>query len=522
MLVTTVNRAQAGNCMHVATTRLVIAISLFTFAVCYLRLFVFPNVPVVVWGDQLGFLTDGSRIVAGELLYRDFFEMLPPGIPLTYALLVKWFGLQAWIPNLLMACLAAVTVLLVTVIAGRLWRGASIALPGVLLAVIALGSLDATHHWFSTVVIMAATLVLFKGVTFPGIAVVGALCGLAACFTQTKGVTAVAAFVAYLVWKLRKERAPAGDYWRKCLLLCGTTAAVFTIANAYFIWTAGLSRWIFCVIVYPLRYYPVPDLNNWRVITQEFHWRMSMAKWAHSAFLYSTVPLVYIIFLLTWYRRWKNDGGQPWDQLMLVALTGVAMFLAIAPSPSLKRLSTVSPPAMILLAWLLYQPGKAMNILKVILAMAAVAVSVAAPIRAQTRWRACLDLPAGRSALQDPALYEEYSWVLRHTHPGQFFWGMAPMYPPFHLQNPAAIDGFDPSEYTRPEQVAALVQALEKHHPRLLILHQSLNLLRPTGSPSDHLQPFRVYLYENYHLTRTFATKDDVWERMDSSDDGSD
>src|SRR6516164_4664210 len=37
-------------------------------------------------GDQLGFLTDGSRIVAGELLYRDFFEMLPPGTPLTYAL----------------------------------------------------------------------------------------------------------------------------------------------------------------------------------------------------------------------------------------------------------------------------------------------------------------------------------------------------------------------------------------------------------------------------------------------------
>jgi hypothetical protein len=524
MLVTAVNRTQADNRMHFATTPFVIAISLFTFAVCYLRLFVFPNVPIVVWGDQLGFLTDGSRMLAGELLYRDFFEMLPPGIPLTYALLVKWFGLQAWIPNLLMACLAAVTVLLMTVIAGRLWRGASIVLPGLLFAVIALGSLDATHHWFSTVAIMAATLVLFDGTTFRRSAAAGVLCGLAGSFTPTKGATAVAAFVAYLVWKSRRESTPASGCWRKCLLLCGTAAAVFAFANAYFMWTAGLSRWIFCVIVYPLRYYPVPDLNNWRVITQEFQWHMGMARWAHTAFLYVTVPLAYIIFFfLSRHRRWKTNGSQPWDQLLLVALTGISMFVAIAPSPSLKRLSTVSPPAMILLAWLLNQLGKAMNRVQAILGTAAFAVAIAVPIRTQAHWRAYLELPAGRSALQDPALYEEYSWVLEHTHPGQFFWGMAPLYPPFHLQNPAAIDGFDPSEYTRPEQIDALVQALEKRRLPLLMLHQStIDLLRPTGSPSDHLQPFRVYLCHNYRLTRTFATKDDVWERKDLSVDGSD
>jgi hypothetical protein len=519
--VTTVNDQQAGNGAQVATAPFVIAIALFTFAVCYFRLFVFPNVPVVVWGDQLGFVTDGSRIVAGELLYRDFFEMLPPGIPVTYALLIKWFGLQAWIPNLLMACLAAVTVLLITVIAGRLLRGPSIALPGLLFAVIALGSPDATHHWFSTVLIMAAAQVLLNGITFPHVAAVGVFCGLAGSFTQSKGITAAAAFVAYLVWKSRRERTSMGECWRKCIVLCGTAAAVFAVANAYFIWTAGLSQWIFCLIVYPLRYYPAPDLNNWRVIAQELHWHMGVAKWAHSAFLYAAVPLVYILFFLTRHRRGKTDGTEARDELLLVALTGIGMFLAIAPSPSLKRLSTVSPPAMVLLAWLLNQPGKAATSLKGLLAATAVSVAIAAPIRAQTRWRAFLDLPSGRAALQDPALYEEYSWVLGHTHPGQFFWGMAPMYPPFHLQNPAAIDGFDASEYTRPEQVTALVHALEKHRLPLLILHRSANLLRPTGSPSDHLQPFRVYLCQNYRLTRTFATKDDVWERMDSSDDSS-
>lgn len=518
MPVTAIKRTEPDNRIQVGMLPISIAasISLFTFAVCYFRLFVFPNVPIVVWGDQLGFVTDGSRIVAGELLYRDFFEIIPPGTPLTYALLIKWFGLQAWIPNLVMCGLATATVLLTTVIARRLMRGAIIALPGLLFVGCSLVGMDATHHWFSTVVVMTATLVLFDGCTFPRIAAVGALCGLASCFTQTKGATVVAAFVAYLVWMSRKESTPVGDCWRKCILLCGTAAAVFAIANVYFIKTAGLSQWIFCLIVYPLRYYPFPDLNNWHVLREEFQWHMSTTRWLHSAFLYATVPLVYIIFILTTHRRWKNDRTQSWDQLLLVALTGVAMFLAIASSPSLKRLSTVSPPAMVLLAWLLNQPGKATTSLKAILAAAAVAVAIAAPIRAQTRWRAYLDLPAGRSALQDPALYEEYSWVLGHTHPGEFFWGMAPMYPAFHLQNPAAIEGFDTSEYTRPEQVVALVQAIEKHHLPLMILSELTNALHSTGSPSDHLDPFRAYLRQNYHLTRTFLTKDDVWERTNS------
>ena len=40
-------------------------------------------------------------------------------------------------------------------------------------------------------------------------------------------------------------------------------------------------------------------------------------------------------------------------------------------------------------------------------------------------------------------------------------------------------------------------------------------LRRITSSPS-------AYTCQNCHRTRTFATKDDVWEKIDSSDDGSD
>jgi hypothetical protein len=135
--------------------------ALFNFLTCYFRSFVSVNVPVVLWGDQIGFFNDGSRIVLGQLPYRDYFKIVPPGTDLTYAVLIKVFGVQMWIPNLLMASLAALAALLMTLITSRLMRGAIIALPGLLLAsFILLASTDATHHWFSTIAILAALLVM--------------------------------------------------------------------------------------------------------------------------------------------------------------------------------------------------------------------------------------------------------------------------------------------------------------------------------------------------------------------------
>ena len=65
----------------------------FTLVTCYLRLFVFPDVAILSGGDAIGFLNEGARIVSGQLPYRDFFEMLPPGTPYAYALLVSVFVL---------------------------------------------------------------------------------------------------------------------------------------------------------------------------------------------------------------------------------------------------------------------------------------------------------------------------------------------------------------------------------------------------------------------------------------------
>jgi hypothetical protein len=489
-------------------------LALFTFTVCYLRSFAFPHVPILPGGDQLDFVIGGNRILAGEMPYRDFFEKLPVGSDLTYALLIKLFGVYNWLPGLVMDCLAAVIVFLMTVVAARLMAGPVIALPGLLLTGIILpGSLDATHHWFSTLAALAGMLVLLDGITFRRIVAAGALCGVAACYTQTAGAAVVAAFVAYLVWNARQGHTPTGEWVRKCLLLFAAAAAVFAIVNTYFIRAAGLRQWLFCVLIYPIRYFTAPAVNNWRIVKNDFRWHPGFGKWISFPFVYATVPLVYIIFAFDMHRRWKKAANEPWDRLVLVALTGLALFMSVAPSPAVKRLSHVSPPAMILLTWLLNRPGRIARQLQVILGGLAVAVAIAASVYNQTRWRAYLDLPAGRTAFWDPVEYDEYRWMLAHTHPGQYFFGMQPMYVPLHLVNPTAVEGFDPSEYTRPEWVVAGVQALRAHPVPLIILRTSDYYLLPKGSP--HLDPFRDYLRQNYRLTRTFPNGDDVWERID-------
>jgi hypothetical protein len=162
--------------------RWIVAISVcFTIATCYLRDFVLPNVAIISWGDQTLFATDGARIVAGQMPYRDYFQLVTPGTDLVYAFLFRHFGLRLWIPDMVMVCLAAIGVLLLMLVAGKVLRGAFVALPAALtVGFVLFGGMDATHHWFSAVVVMAAMLVLLNGSSAWHIAIAGLLCGVAA------------------------------------------------------------------------------------------------------------------------------------------------------------------------------------------------------------------------------------------------------------------------------------------------------------------------------------------------------
>lgn len=492
-------------------SRLAIATSLFAFAVSYFRAFAFPDTSFGLWGDYVGFFNDGSRIVAGQIPYRDYFKVVTPGTDLLFALLIKIFGLRLWIPPLVMAVVATACALLMTLIAARILRGAYVMMPALLFVGYGLiYSNDATHHWFSSLFVMLAVVVLLHGPTSRNVILAGVCCGLATCFTQTRGVLSVLAFAVYLLQN--PLAGSVAERWRKCLLLCLSMAVLFFAFNLYFIEAAGLRQWLFCLVEYPARFYPAPPINNWRVLTFEFGEHGELTKWVAFPFLYLSLPLTYVGVFLLARRKWNRDDER-WQQVLLVAIAGLAMFLAIISAPSAKRMSIASPMAMILLAWLLAQPSRFAPVVKFALAASALALAILLPARAQLHHHIYIELPAGRVALTDPALYDEYQWLSEHTHPGQYFFGMAPLYFSFHMPNAAPIEGYHPSEYTRPEQVAALVQAIEAHQVPMIILRWSPEFLKSNGSPSDHLGPFRTYLVSHYHVTKSFRTGDDVWER---------
>jgi hypothetical protein len=497
-----------------------VALALFAMAVCYLRTFVSFDVPILPSGDAVGFVVHGTKIVAGQLPYRDYFSFVAPGADLIYALLIKCFGPAIWLPHFAMICLAGATVVLITLIAARFVSGTTIWLPGLLFTgFVLIGSLDATHHWFSTVAVMAAIAVLLNGTTLVRIASAGALCGLTACFTQTKGTTVLVGLVVYVLWKTRRRGASAGEGWRKCLLLCAAAAAVFLAVNLHFMVATGVSRWLYCLVVYPLRYYTVPAVNNWRVLEYDFHWHQGVTRWLYYPFAYA-IPFMYVVFAVAMRRSARKNRGEYSDELVLILLAGVAMLLAIATAPSVKRLLTVSPPVLILLAWLLNRTGKAAASLKIVLGIAAVAMAIEVPVRQQFHWHADLDLPAGRTAFLDRGEYQEYGWVLEHSRAGQYFFGMPPMDLPFHFATPSAAEALETSEYTRPEQVAAIIQELKQHPMPFMILASSQDWPRDIVSPANHLGPFQDYLRKNFRMTKTFWNRDELWEPIESVSSG--
>lgn len=485
-------------------------------ATCYLRDFVLPSVPTISWADQTLFATNGARIFDGQMTYRDYFQFVTPGTDLVYALLFRCFGLWIAIPDALMVGLAVTAVLLMILAARRVLHGRFLALPVALTAgFILFGGMDATHHWFSAILAMTAMLVFFHGSKSWQIALAGALCGVAASFTQSRGALVTVGFVAWLIYQSLQEKESIRVLLRKCILFCGAVLLFFVAINGPYMAALGLRDWIKWVVVFPFRYYPTLPAQTWRAPWDDFRNQTGFIRWICIPFVYLTIPLVYFIFLRVMFLRRKIETNEPWNQLLLLAITGLAMFASVAPCLSVMRVSTASLPGMVLLAWLLNRWGRPGRIAAVALAAVSLAIAVYLPLRIQTmHWR-YLDLPAGRAAIRDPNRYELYQWMAQHTHPGQMYFGIGPISLPLRLRTPAPIESPVPYEYDRPEHIAASIDAIERNRIPLLLLRPYLNLAGTWGYTDEHIRPFQAYIDQHYRRVKTFPSGDEAWERKE-------
>ncbi len=513
---TTIEHAASSQQQPTATLKAwqLAAVGILTFLACYLRDFVFPDVPVLFWGDQLLYATNGSRMLAGQMPYRDFFEFLPAGTDLVYASLFRLFGISLWIPNALMVLLATVAVLLITMSAAAVLPRRMVMYPAALAVGLGLyGGLDATHHWFSTVAALAALLILLHGTQRRHIISAGLLCGVMASFTQSKGALVTLGFVVYLVWHSLRQTEPASQRWRRCVLLCGSAFAAFLVFNAYFMIELGLREWARWVLLFPFRYYPTMPGQTLDAPIIDFKSHAGGMRWIGALFLYCVVPLSYLTIWRMMWRREKSNPDQRCDGLFLISITGVTMFLSVTPSLSIMRASAASFPAAILLTWQIGQLPRRLRWIKssVITIAILCAINLAASVQISHWYN--LALPAGRAAIHESERHELYLWMKEHTHAGQPYFGIAPLSLPLLLQCPAPIQAPGPWEYYRPEHIARSIDAMEAARIPYIVLRRDERFKGTPGYDPEHIRLLEQYVDRHYHRIRRFATGDEVWER---------
>jgi len=210
------------------------------------------------------------------------------------------------------------------------------------------------------------------------------------------------------------------------------------------------------------------------------------------------------------YRSQPLGGSrEQWHRLILVNLTGLTLFLTIASAPAYNRLCTISIPGFIVLGWLAGLPGKLRTLLSRSLTVTALLMMVLKPTITQTRWEASLTLPAGRVAFLSPAEFQKLNWLSQRTRPYDYFFGDELACFLLHLRNPARVPFLRPTDYTRPEEVEDLVQALQAHQVRYVSWYPGLDV----SGRGDHLAPVEAYLHVHYYVVRTFSNGDKIWER---------
>jgi hypothetical protein len=488
----------------------------------YLILFILPHTPIYRDGDGDLLLASAKRLFEGEVMYRDFGQFTFPGTEVVYVLLFKVFGPVPWIGNFMLLVLGLGLTWITLAISRKLIPGWSAFVPALLfLTLIYPSMLDATHHWFSVMAAMAAVAVVLEERTPGRLALAGTLGGLAAWFTHARGLLAVLGIAVFLGWEWQQKKLGRRWLFQGLGWLWASFLVAVVTLNAYFIWRAGLGRFLDSTIIFTLKYYSSMSDNSWGMYLEEFPrlspWR-GLAPFLAGLFVHLVVPYVYLLFQICYWRNSRVSPRQPWDGLMLLQAVGLCLFLGVAPAAQTQRLAAVALPATILLVWILNSWERVGRGILAACVAGALAFAIAFPVRMQTRRWIYLDLPAGCVALLDSSRLEVFQWVLGHTKPGDFFFnnfGTHPFVFLAGLRCPGPVLFLTTSDYTHPEQVQQLVEELEKHHVRFVMWEAGFDVPSGAGVAADHLGPLRLYLRTHYRVVKTFAGLNQVWERND-------
>ena len=365
-------------------------------------------------GSNGVFFDQATRVLRGEVMYRDFFEFVAPGVVYLHALvlLVSGSGIRGL--TLAMVAQGALLGVLVHAVAGRVCgRGWRLLAPAAFVVLVYAPYVLGDHKWPALGCALAGLVVLTgSSLTAATTVLGGLLLGGSAAFTQDLGAGVTAGTLAFLA--LRRPRS------RPLVPLVLACAAPVALAFAFFAWKAGARTVVYDWLLYPLQRYP--ELNrSYLDLTPSLR---TLPRELAQVVLGAAGVTAAVLCLLRARRAAEDAPGS--DAAALVSAAGLGMVAAMGhrglyPMGIAVQTCLLLPVAARVLERSRAHPGIGRGLGAAVLVAAAVGVlhgSVGLVV-----WRQLFQ-PMTREehragAIWTSAPMPELSWVEAHTAPGE-------------------------------------------------------------------------------------------------------
>ncbi len=508
----------------------------------YFQLFRFPITPILFEGDHAVHLTNAWRMFQGEYAYRDFFLVTFPGTEMFYLLLFKLFGVKIYLLNITFFAVLFGLSAIGLFFSRKILTGLAVYLPVSIFIIIGFRTLGthASHRYFSILAVMAALAILFSRRTRRRLILAGALCGIASCFTQPRGVVGAAAIIAFLFVEKFYTKQTVAQILRSIVCVALPFALILGLISIYFVISAGFDAYYFATFVFPVKHYPADIWNNPQAYFKDIPQFRSMPLSlylrlaAPSLFFYFLIPFVYIAFFVVFWLKRHSISTEKKLQLIYINLAGLVLAVGVFSSPTAGRLYQVSVFGIISLFWI-YQYFFESRLITAILLIGLSLLGASYSIQRQTTPAFYLNTPSGTLAALSPEIFSRYQWINEHTEPMDYLYEASDssLYMIFHLKNPTPMSWIRPNDYTTIEQVEAILEGLIQNPPRYIVWNGVWAKFYSSSAPDYHLKPLVDYLQANYHRIENLdkfegvngaaAYQSEIWERNEffGSADGS-
>ena len=297
-----------------------------------------PFTHSILWfGDEGVVMRGADQILQGRVLYRDFFEFIPPGSFILTAAWLELFGNTLFAGRVMTTVLVSTIATLTYSICFQASRDKRLSAAIALLWVVSSQGVwtQVSHHWFSVCLATMATWAILKVVCssthqIRWMVVAGGASGLAGMTTPTMGALTMAAAMVALLGQSGR--------WTKLAWFVAAGSVAPLILVGWTVWQGAIrDAWFDVIVVTGSRYtsiQPVP---------------FGFGFWSQGVFLVAMFPATGLLALLAIARGGRQCLRDP--MFLPCSAFAVAAFMLCFPRPDVAHIGYVLPLDGPLFAW---------------------------------------------------------------------------------------------------------------------------------------------------------------------------